>query len=1098
MLPSFERFTFLPQENNLTIDQAHEWHKLHSPNFPAFVYPDDDGQQHYITWKELRNAINTGVQYIKAQIPEITQESRTIREPLIVGILSSAGCFPIHLPFYHADYLSNVADHLVSSTFLLSNIQLTHLSSSRPILPYPISPRNSAAGVAHLLKIKQVKHVWVSEGPMQLLFDGALKHLEPEEIPARFVYPTYEQLFLQSHATTSEENQDNILSPVPLDLPAIILHSSGSTAFPKPITISHQMLMEWGIPANGSNRSSIQYSGYIRSIPNPLSRKAPTVPERFLQEMIKTKTTICFTLPSFIEVMAWATDPQSVEVMRTMKTVYWAGGPLSEHAGQHLSSQGVSLSMMYGATEIGGVFHFTGKTYAEGCEWFRLSASTDPVFLPDSVESNVFEIVFKVAEGHHLAVINTEIDGVPAYATSDLVERHPNNPNLFKIIGRADDQIMLKQSISKNPHVKSAVVFGRGRTSNGVVIEPVSHDEAEQLGLEGFRNLIWPNVEDANYYAPAHSRIFKEMIILASRSKPFIYTAKNTARRGALIKEYDEEIENLYKTVENSAQTDIPLPSEFDGEYGGWSIDATRNFVREVVHSIMKDGSKNMSDEDDFFAYGCDSLQATYIRNTILYALRQVSSSSNIQNLPTNLVYKHPTVNALTEVVSRGSKRKTDITDDTARQRRLQDFIEKYTQNWPKHQPGSVRGLYPEVVLLTGSTGGLGSQILAELITTPSVTLIYAFNRPSKISSRQRHIKAFTDRGNDLSLLDSKKIIYVEGDTSVQGFGINFELFKQLRDSVTTVIHNGKSSYVKILVFFLAHAHDLAWRVDFNISLISFEPAIRGVRHLIDLALASPHTTPPRLVFTSSIGIVKLWANIPVIPEAPINDIDIINSTGYSESKWICEQILETASKETSLEPVIVRVGQICGGINGNWNAREWFPALVKVSLVLKALPEREGLVSFIPLQTTAKALVELRHSFSTFANLVHSTPITWNDMMKWVSEELELPTISYSEWLRRLEDVPRTLELLVDNPALHLLEFYRTAITPAGEKEKETDLQRHEAMGIVSCETTNTIVNAPSLHLDQLSRLSRDDIRRWIKYWNLSKWNFRGANKEL
>jgi len=49
----------------------------------------------------------------------------------------------------------------------------------------------------------------------------------------------------------------------------------------------------------------------------------------------------------------------------------------------------------------------------------------------------------------------------------------------------------------------------------------------------------------------------------------------------------------------------------------------------------------------------------------------------------------------------------------------------------------------------------------------------------------------------------------------------------------------------------------LAWRVDFNLSLSSFEPAIRGVRHIIDLALGSLHPTPPRVMFTSSVGNVK-------------------------------------------------------------------------------------------------------------------------------------------------------------------------------------------------------------------------------------------------
>ena len=45
--------------------------------------------------------------------------------------------------------------------------------------------------------------------------------------------------------------------------------------------------------------------------------------------------------------------------------------------------------------------------------------------------------------------------------------------------------------IVKSPHVKAALMFGRGRLSNGVLVEPASYDEAERLGVEKFRNLIW-------------------------------------------------------------------------------------------------------------------------------------------------------------------------------------------------------------------------------------------------------------------------------------------------------------------------------------------------------------------------------------------------------------------------------------------------------------------------------------------------------------------------------------------------------------------------------------------------------------------------------
>ena len=116
------------------------------------------------------------------------------------------------------------------------------------------------------------------------------------------------------------------------------------------------------------------------------------------------------------------------------------------------------------------------------------------------------------------------------------------------------------------------------------------------------------------------------------------------------------------------------------------------------------------------------------------------------------------------------------------RRQRLENIINKYTQDWPVHHPqvADVECSGSEVILLTGSTGGLGSQILAQLVAVPSVTQIYAFNRPPQRSLYGRHLEAFTDRGNDISLLKSDKIVYVEGDTSEAGFKLNLKLFNEV------------------------------------------------------------------------------------------------------------------------------------------------------------------------------------------------------------------------------------------------------------------------------------------------------------------------------
>lgn len=77
--------------------------------------------------------------------------------------------------------------------------------------------------------------------------------------------------------------------------------------------------------------------------------------------------------------------------------------------------------------------------------------------------------------------------------------------------------------------------------------------------------------------------------------------------------------------------------------------------------------------------------------------------------------------------------------------------------------------------------------------------------------------------------------------------------------------------------------------------------------------------------------------------EEILQDSKIAVGTGYSESKWIAERILDHAAEKTALQPVVVRLGQVCGDVTGSWNETEWFPSLVKSALSVKCLPDLEG-----------------------------------------------------------------------------------------------------------------------------------------------------------
>jgi len=48
-----------------------------------------------------------------------------------------------------------------------------------------------------------------------------------------------------------------------------------------------------------------------------------------------------------------------------------------------------------------------------------------------------------------------------------------------------------------------------------------------------------------------------------------------------------------------------------------------------------------------------------------------------------------------------------------------------------------------------------------------------------------------------------------------------------------------------------------AWPVNFNYAIATFEPAVKGVKELVDLSLRSKFDKPPKFLFVSSVAVTR-------------------------------------------------------------------------------------------------------------------------------------------------------------------------------------------------------------------------------------------------
>ncbi|KDQ17950.1 hypothetical protein BOTBODRAFT_143676 [Botryobasidium botryosum FD-172 SS1] len=400
----------------------------------------------------------------------------------------------------------------------------------------------------------------------------------------------------------------------------------------------------------------------------------------------------------------------------------------------------------------------------------------------------------------------------------------------------------------------------------------------------------------------------------------------------------------------------------------------------------------------------------------------------------------------------------------------LNALVAKYTADFPTHRPLARDG-FPstaagstDVVLVTGTTGGLGTALLRDLVALPSVSRIYAFNRKDKrgVSLRERQAEALAERGLDPKILDSPKVVLVEGDTSVSDLGLSDALFAEIRDSVTCIMHN-------------------AWRVNFMQEVSAYETLIRGVRNLVDFALASPHSSPPRFVYTSSTAAVMNWPLATPVPEQSFPDARVALGMGYGESKWVSERILRLAAESTALRPVVVRVGQLTYADNGEWSGTEWIPTILRSALAMGILPSVDLPIPVLTLSSASKGLIEMMSSPYPTVHLVHPRPVKASHICQLIADIIGLEPIPFTEWIDKLEESVNAAqdegEEMERNPAVVLLPLFQMFLPRLSKKGRD-------AIGMPLYETKLALQVAPSLAEGRLPQTGMDDVQRVLKHW--------------
>jgi thioester reductase-like protein len=302
---------------------------------------------------------------------------------------------------------------------------------------------------------------------------------------------------------------------------------------------------------------------------------------------------------------------------------------------------------------------------------------------------------------------------------------------------------------------------------------------------------------------------------------------------------------------------------------------------------------------------------------------------------------------AIATILYSNGASKITFEDRNAREVRLRALLDKYSSTFApdlssvNKQPVNNGELF---VVLTGSTGSLGSYLLDRILAHPRVAKIYCLNRSSNSKERQIQTASFPKLDTNLS---TDRVEFLHGQCGKPSFELDVEKYKELLETTTHIVHN-------------------AWAVNFNLAVESFESShIYGVREPLDFSAASSKAI--HIFFISSISSVTNW---PVdhegpVPERVINDSRVAEMNGYGESKHIAELLLDVGYIMAGITSSILRIGQIGGPIksSGVWNKQEWLPSLIRSSKYLGLLPQTIGAmneISWQPVDILADIILEI------------------------------------------------------------------------------------------------------------------------------------------
>ena len=355
-------------------------------------------------------------------------------------------------------------------------------------------------------------------------------------------------------------------------------------------------------------------------------------------------------------------------------------------------------------------------------------------------------------------------------STSDLFSKHPSKPDLWSYRGRSDDMIVfsngekfnpnaMEATLCSHPEVRGAVVVGQARFQPAALLELKGKAPDSDQAKKEFLDSLAPYIEKSNERAPAFAKLQRDHVAFTKPEKPMVRADKGTIKRVATSKEYAGEIDKLYADAEESSGSTGAV------QLDAGNLDSLKKALPEVLLETV--GLHDITPDQDIFNAGADSLQ-------VMNLVRQLRASLTAQAhlISPRIVYSNPTPSKLAEALHELTNPVKEANENLDKERisRMEEMLAKYSRDLPTGTTNAVRPKEATLtIVLTGSTGSLGSYLLDSLMASPRVSKVICLNRGAHGEDKQKNVNASRGLLHDWG----DKVVFLTTDLSKDRLGLN-------------------------------------------------------------------------------------------------------------------------------------------------------------------------------------------------------------------------------------------------------------------------------------------------------------------------------------